>query len=194
MVRLLAFRAGVVKMSGESFSHVAAEILHFMGTIVAHAYETCVWCTHDGNISDYSDDDEDEEDTDVGNYFATRSPPHREDEDGKLKCVIIARQIEDAAVKLGMKPVLGFGFGTDGFGTDIWAVSSSTSCACTDGVWCVPCQEKKEKEIEKSMGEYFSDGNPWESESDESSAISLMEGDSFDSDGENNRGDAVQSS
>ncbi|KAL9183364.1 hypothetical protein ACHAXT_005151 [Thalassiosira profunda] len=120
IVRLLAYRAGVVKLSGEAFSIVAAEILHFMGSIVAHAFEACK-----GMHSPLEKRDSDPrfvhlvEEARYGNYYTNYQPPFQEDEDGKVECVIVPRQIEEAAVKLGMRKVLGF---NDDF--DHWAASS----------------------------------------------------------------------
>lgn len=48
MVRAIASRAGIVKLSGAAFDCIAAEILHFMATIVTDAFETSksLWCHH----------------------------------------------------------------------------------------------------------------------------------------------------
>ena len=45
MVRALAYRAGVVKLSGEVFSIVASEVLHHMAVLIYNAYEEC-WGQH----------------------------------------------------------------------------------------------------------------------------------------------------
>ena len=130
MVRAIASRAGIVKLTGGAFDCIAAEILHFMAIIVVHAFEASksLWCHHenigayfDDNVNDYVyaelDDDIDEEDDhsshsseqshDCGvDYSNQPPPPVHFDEEGKQLCVIIPRQIKDAAVRIGMKPLL----------------------------------------------------------------------------------------
>ena len=127
MVRAIASRAGIVKLSGALFDSIAAEILHFMATIVIDAFEVSksLWCpgTNVGRSRDPGEvettaliDDEiiGDESDDVSeqsylqyDYITNHPPPSPElDEDGKYVCVIIPRQIKDAAVRLGMKPLL----------------------------------------------------------------------------------------
>ena len=133
MVRAIASRAGIMKLTGATFDSIAAEILHLMATIVIDAFEVSksLWY-HDENIGgyfaeddagsyfdeDYIDDTIDEEDdhsshsSEQGNDYevdySNQSPPPPEtfDEEGKLLCVIVPRQIKDAAVRIGMKPLL----------------------------------------------------------------------------------------
>ena len=135
MVRAIASRAGIIKLSGALFDSIAAEILHFMAAIVIDAFEgsKSLWYPQ-SNIGIMSDiqratvvgdifsmypvkiDDEiiGEESDNVSDqsylqydYITNHPPPPRElDEDGKYVCVIIPRQIKDAAVRLGMKPLL----------------------------------------------------------------------------------------
>ena len=111
MVRALAYRAGVVKMSGSAFSIVATEILHHMAVIVSYAYDTFV---SNSPFADQSEDIPLEKRIQRGlNYFANFHPP------GQTELVVIPRQIRDAAMMIGMKPLLGFG----AFGAE-WAASS----------------------------------------------------------------------
>lgn len=137
MVRAIASRAGIVKLTGNAFDCIAAEILHSMAVIVIHAFEASksLWC-HDENIGSYWDDDyegyfyadvdddtigeEDEDNSSLSSEqskevevevdYSNQPPPPREtvheDEEGKQLCVIIPRQIKDAAVRIGMKPLL----------------------------------------------------------------------------------------
>jgi hypothetical protein len=127
MVRALAYRAGIVKMSGSAFSIVATEVLHHMAVIVSYACDTfesadnglpadTVADEDDDSNADYSDQC-DEFHLDKGiqrglNYYANFHPP------GQTELVVIPRQIRDAAVMIGMKPLLGFGV----FGAE-WAAS-----------------------------------------------------------------------
>jgi hypothetical protein len=141
MVRALAYRAGIVKMSGSVFSIVATEILHHMAVIVSYAYDTFV--SHppamqleegDDSNADYdSDQSEDihlEKRISSGlNYYANFHPP------GQTGLIVIPRQIRDAAVMIGMKPLLGFGV----FG-DEWAASSD------DG---------RQEEVENAEDQYY---------------------------------------
>ena len=127
MVRAIASRAGIVKMTGSVFDSIAAEILHFMATIVIDAFEgsKSLWCpganvvksrNRIGEMITRSLGDEEiigEESDDVSeqrylqnDYITNHPPPSPELEDGKYVCVIIPRQIKDAAVRLGMKPLL----------------------------------------------------------------------------------------
>lgn len=41
LVRALAYRAGIVKMSGEVFSIISTEILHDMAVLISHAFDLC---------------------------------------------------------------------------------------------------------------------------------------------------------
>jgi len=125
MVRALAYRAGIVKMSGSAFSIVATEILHHMAVIVSYAYDTSesdppVMQFEDGDDSNADYDSDQSEDIHLEkriqrglNYYANFHPP------GQTELVVIPRQIRDAAMMIGMKPLLGFG----AFG-DEWAASS----------------------------------------------------------------------
>ena len=127
MVRAIASRAGIVKLTGSVFDSIAAEILHFMATIVIDAFEVSksLWCPgangdsrdSGGIVTTALIDDEiiGEESNDVSeqsylqyDYITNHPPPPPPelDEDGKYVCVIIPRQIKDAAVRLGMKPLL----------------------------------------------------------------------------------------
>ncbi|KAL7453032.1 hypothetical protein ACHAWC_004726 [Mediolabrus comicus] len=140
LVRAIASRAGIVKLSGPAFDCIAAEILHFLAVIVIDAFETSksLWChgtdvarlrTLSGLVNQVIADDiicdlskcslassedsihsENSHDSDSSFEFNHLSnyPPlsWTVDEEGKLVCVIIPRQIKDAAVRLGMKPLL----------------------------------------------------------------------------------------
>lgn len=140
LVRAIASRAGIVKLSGPAFDCIAAEILHFLAVIVIDAFETSksLWChgtdvarlrTPLGLFNQVIADDiicdlskrslassedsihsENSHDSDRSFEFNHLSnyPPlsWTVDEEGKLVCVIIPRQIKDAAVRLGMKPLL----------------------------------------------------------------------------------------
>ena len=138
MVRAIASRAGIVKLTGGAFDCIAAEILHFMATIVIDAFEgsKSQWCPG-ANVGNWRDlegvvttalindeiigeekcDDEIIGEEKIDNvsdqsylqydYITNHPPPPPElDEDGRHVCVIISRQIKDAAVRMGMKPLL----------------------------------------------------------------------------------------
>mmetsp|Transcript_27492 Transcript_27492/g.43246 ORF Transcript_27492/g.43246 Transcript_27492/m.43246 type:complete len:504 (+) Transcript_27492:31-1542(+) len=124
MVRAIASQAGIVKLSGAVFDCIAAEILHFMATIVIDAFEVSksLWCPSANvvmiaNTGDWTIEIDDaiigEEIDDASarsylesDYIINHPPPSRLDEDGRHMCVIIPRQIKDAAVRIGMKPLL----------------------------------------------------------------------------------------
>ena len=126
MVRAIASCAGIVKLTGGTFDCIAAEILHFMAVIVTDAFEASksLWCPHadvgddftgNGRMSVAIDDeiigDEESDDTSTdsyleSNHFANHPPTVTVDEDGRYVCVIIPRQIKDAAVRIGMTPLL----------------------------------------------------------------------------------------
>jgi hypothetical protein len=140
LVRAIASRAGIVKLSGPAFECIAAEILHFLAVIVIDAFEVSksLWChgTDIGRLttplaapanqviaddiicdlskctlaspedSIHSQNSMDSEKSFAFNYMSNYPPPMEVDEEGKHVCVIIPRQIKDAAVRLGMKPLL----------------------------------------------------------------------------------------
>jgi hypothetical protein len=132
MVRAIASRAGIVKLNGAAFDSIAAEILHFMATIVIDAFEASksLWCPCAnvgtlgldnlvaGNtgeavaIDDEMIGEEECDDASAHSYLESDyitnhpPPPGTLDEEGRHVCVIIPRQIKDAAVRIGMKPLL----------------------------------------------------------------------------------------
>eukprot|EP00985_Skeletonema_marinoi_P030809 scaffold34008_cov135-Skeletonema_marinoi.AAC.7 len=133
MVRAIASRAGIVKLTGAAFDSIAAEILHYMATIVIDAFEASksLWCpcanvgtlglldnlvagnTGEGvAIDDEMIGEEDYDDASAHSYLESDyitnhpPPPGTLDEEGRHVCVIIPRQIKDAAVRIGMKPLL----------------------------------------------------------------------------------------
>lgn len=132
MVRAIASRAGIVKLTGGAFDSIAAEILHFMAIIVIDAFEASksLWCPCAnvgtsrldnlvaGNtgeavaIDDEMIGEEECDDASAHSYlefdYITNHPPPPGtlDEEGRHVCVIIPRQIKDAAVRIGMKPLL----------------------------------------------------------------------------------------
>ena len=113
------------------------------------------------------------------NYYANYCPPLKTDSDGKINYIIIPRLIKNAALRMGMIPLTGFGqFGRP---------------------WAPINDEERHEEIEEEMDRYYleeeeSEPEPEpEPESDESSVISLLTDESFDSDGENNTGTKAES-
>ena len=111
------------------------------------------------------------------NYYANYCPPLKTDSDGKINYIIIPRLIKNAALRMGIIALTGFGeFGRP---------------------WAPINDEERDKEKEEEMDRYYleeeeSEPEPEpepEPESDESSVISLLTDESFDSDGgENNTG------
>ena len=200
MVRALAYRAGIVKMSGSAFSIVATEVLHHMAVIVSYAYDTFVSDppamqleeSHESNDDSESDSDSDSEfdsdsdsdsdqseeihldvrgntgglnyytfedgddtnadyDSDQSetiqldvrgkrslNYFAEFHPP------GQTDLVVIPRQIRDAAVMIGMKPLLGFGV----FGAE-WASSNDDETDESSN------DDETDEEVENAENQYY---------------------------------------
>eukprot|EP00985_Skeletonema_marinoi_P032339 scaffold39111_cov126-Skeletonema_marinoi.AAC.5 len=132
MVRAIASRAGIVKLTGGAFDCIAAEILHFMSIIVVDAFEASksLWRHHDDigyyltvndnegiqfAVADIDDtiiiEDDRSSDSSWQSHevdYSNLPPPPSEtlDEAGEQLCVIIPRQIKDAAVRIGMKPIL----------------------------------------------------------------------------------------
>eukprot|EP00986_Skeletonema_menzelii_P021385 scaffold34354_cov148-Skeletonema_menzelii.AAC.1 len=132
MVLAITSRAGIVKLNGALFDSIAAEILHFMATIVIDAFEVSksLWFPSinigvsrdlSGGVTMALIDDEiigeerramrvlgkrEKQSYLESDYIANHPPPLKLDEDGKHVCVIIPRQIKDAAVRIGMKPLL----------------------------------------------------------------------------------------
>ena len=141
MVRALAYRAGIVKMSGSAFSIVSTEILHHMAVIVSYAYDTFVsdppvMLLEEGDDSNADYDSDQSEDVHLEkriqrglNYYARFHPP------GQTGLIVIPRQIRDAAVMIGMKPLLGFGV----FG-DEWAASND---------------DDRQEEVENAEDQYY---------------------------------------
>jgi hypothetical protein len=157
MVRALAYRAGIVKMSGSAFSIVATEILHHMAVIVSYAYDTFasdppVMQFEDGDDSN-ADYDSDQSETilvDVRgtrrlNYFANFHPPGRQTE-----LVVIPRQIRDAAVMIGMKPLLGFGL----FGAEWASINDDGRDESSNDDEIFPWYEIDE-EVENAENQYY---------------------------------------
>lgn len=104
MVRILAYRAGIVKMSDEAFSIIANEVLQIILSLVADAVTTAD-SQSQNNSSDFEDVD-----TEVSVVYAPLMG--QPDENGKVECIIIPRQIKDAAVRNGLKPMMGCGIGS----------------------------------------------------------------------------------
>jgi hypothetical protein len=147
MVRALAYRAGIVKMSGPAFSIIATEVLHHMAVIVSYACDSFEPADNDlpaDTVADEDADSNDDYDSDqcqcegihLGrgiqrglNYYANFHPP------GQTELVVIPRQIRDAAVMIGMKPLLGFGV----FGTE-WAASND---------------DERQEEVENAEDQYY---------------------------------------
>jgi len=159
LVRALAYRAGVVKLSGEVFSIVATEVLHHMAVLISNAYEEC-WGQHPCSCTDHLDnplyvnreesDDEggasdertvwdyqysDHNDMLNNQYYFNHCPPLQADNDGNTNFVIIPRAIKNAAERMGMRPLLGYAY-------DI-------------AMWAARDEDKKEEEAEEEMDRYY---------------------------------------
>mmetsp|Transcript_1740 Transcript_1740/g.3703 ORF Transcript_1740/g.3703 Transcript_1740/m.3703 type:complete len:529 (+) Transcript_1740:73-1659(+) len=130
MVRAIASRAGIIKLTSAVFDSIVEEILHYMAIIVIDAFEASksLWCpcANVGTLGldnlvavgeSVVIDDEmiGEEDYDAASahsylesdYITNHPPPPGTlDEEGRHVCVIVPRQIKDAAVRIGMKPLL----------------------------------------------------------------------------------------
>mmetsp|Transcript_13669 Transcript_13669/g.20478 ORF Transcript_13669/g.20478 Transcript_13669/m.20478 type:complete len:281 (-) Transcript_13669:112-954(-) len=130
MVRAIASRAGIIKLTGAVFDSIAEEILHYMATIVIDAFEASksLWCPcanigtsrldnpvavgeavaiDDEMIGEEKCDDASAHSYLESDYITNHPPPPGTlDEEGRHVCVIIPRQIKDAAVRIGMKPLL----------------------------------------------------------------------------------------
>ena len=151
--------------------------------VTAHAYVECFHQLPDDPMYISNDerplswDDPDSGGLRIGadlSYYANHCPPLQTDRGGKINYIIIPRLIKNAAVRMGMKPLLG--------------------CVDFSMIWATSNDEERDKEVEEAMDQYYleeeSEPEPEpEPESDESSAISLLTDESFDSDGgENNTG------
>lgn len=158
LVRALAYRAGVVKLSGEVFSIVATEVLHHMAVLVSNAYDEC-WGQHPCSCTDHLDNPlyVNREESDEGGasdertvwdyqysdhndmlnnqYYFNHCPPLQADNDGNTNFVIIPRAIKNAAERMGMRPLLGYAY-------DI-------------AMWAARDEDKKEEEAEEEMDRYY---------------------------------------
>ena len=129
MVRAIAYRAGVVKLDREMVDVIALQIFKSIATIAILSFEESksLW-NHHSNYAFYIsgiepqnaaiNDDVDESDSEVGsqsnNSFFKKPPLPREcEEGGLLHCTIVACQIKDAAVRIGLKPLLGGDWNND---------------------------------------------------------------------------------
>jgi hypothetical protein len=102
LVRALGYRAGIVKMSGEVFSIISAEILHDMACLISRAIGMLYGDEGDRDNMMVEAEGDDEMSID-DNY----SPL------GWNTLVILPHHIKDAAEMMGMTPIL-FGYGCSG--------------------------------------------------------------------------------
>ena len=104
LVRALAYRAGIAKMSGDAFSFISTVILHEMAVLMSYAADMC-----DGDIEDACTIMVAADVTDDEMLSLVRSVPLPTE----VKLVITPHQIKDAAEFMGMQPIL-FGFACSG--------------------------------------------------------------------------------
>ena len=102
LVRSLGYRAGIVKMSGDVFSIISAEILHDMASLISRAVDMLYADEGDRDNMMVEADGDDEMSND-DNYCPL----------GRNRLVISPYHIKDAAEMMGMLPIL-FGFGCSG--------------------------------------------------------------------------------
>jgi hypothetical protein len=114
LVRALGYRAGIVKMSGEVFSFISAEILHDMACLISRAVDMLYGDEGDRDNMMVEADGDDEMSID-DNY----SPL------GWNTLVILPHHIKNAAEMMGMTPIL-FGYGCSGL------VDSEDDQYCTE--------------------------------------------------------------
>lgn len=91
-------------MSGEVFALMAAEILHHLAVLTASAFDE----SYAQGSGTGSPNEEAASATRYNNYYTEYCPPRKWEDDGKIECVIIPRQIKDAAVRVGMRPLVGY--------------------------------------------------------------------------------------
>ncbi|KAL7487580.1 hypothetical protein ACHAW6_013166 [Cyclotella cf. meneghiniana] len=152
ITRALAYQAGIVKLSDELSDRIATEICLCFGHLTINAFEECDSSDMDRRFLSRTgslDDDQEK----IMNYYTSYCPPYHLDDEGNLQCVILPRQIKDAAKKYGMRPLLGFGeFGAE------WAAHSDIS---------------KTREIIDSIEQYYDDeGSDYESSSSDDASMS----------------------
>jgi len=105
LVRALAYRAGIVKMSGDAFSFISTVILHEMAVLMSHASDMCYGDggnSHTTTVAAFRYLGENDERVTIM-MEAIYSPIVND-------LVITPNQIKDAAKSMGMQPIL-FGFG-----------------------------------------------------------------------------------
>ena len=181
VARVLAYRAGVVKITGEALSVVAVEVIHHLTTLTFAAFEAC---KEEASIALAGEDldsgeDSDSDDEDEGilarklwysnNYFANHCPPFQTDADGKVKCVIIPRQIKEAAMRNGMKPPIGQGL----FGNE-WAPSEYKTIE--------EYHERTEEEVQEAIAQYELDDNYYAGENNNDFDEGSFDGSDLDED------------
>ena len=94
-------------------------------------------------------------------YYQKFCPPFRSDENGKIECTIIPRQIQDAASRCGLKPLYGY--------------TSFTGPSSVDGVPTILLDYEVQGE-----SQYYVEGDGYESAED----MSIDEASNFPSDEE----------
>ena len=123
LIRRLAYRAGVCKMSACAFKLATTDFLNTMSFLLVDAFETSRGLAPTSIEDMMSMEDpryitsdqvsfgaaklKSGEITLEPDYYQKMCPPFHSNEDGKIVCVIIPRQIQDAASRCGLKRVYG---------------------------------------------------------------------------------------
>ena len=160
LIRRFAYRAGICKIGSDAFEFAASDFLHTMSFLLIDAFEACKGMapTHIETLEKVEDQryiTSDQGDKILGidssiniEYYQNFCPPFRSDENGKIECTIIPRQIQDAASRCGLKKV--YGYNSAG-----WYELSSGN---RPGISSID-----EDETEEIMSQYYVDGDGYES-------------------------------
>ena len=176
LIRRLAYRAGICKICGCAFRFAVSDFLHTMACVLIDAFEStkglapksinCLDVEDTRYITSDQAGDASQDSipgqfgaflrTSTGevslehDYYQKMCPPFLSDENGKIICVIIPRQIQDAASRIGLKPVYGY--------TSIHPISS-VFYESGEG-------RTREQENDEAMSQYYVEGDGHESVQD----------------------------
>jgi len=113
IIRILAYQAGIVKMSNEAFMLAEAEMLHALGILLVSAYESSVEMSKTAQFLDKEKDLSYNEPTTSIDMFKTPPPPFQ---DEQLIYTIVPGQIRAVAEERDITPSNVYG--------DVWVASS----------------------------------------------------------------------
>ena len=116
LIRRFAYKAGICKIDSRAFEYAISDFLHTMSLLLIDAFEACKGMAPDNIEALEKQEDPRYITSDQGDeifgidieHYQNSCPPFRSDENGKIECTIIPRQIRDAASRCGLKPLYGY--------------------------------------------------------------------------------------